>query len=628
MTYLYNPIQSNQIRLLRFLQDETQISAALEIFSLDDHLPKYYTLSYTWACDQAVLARSWSLLIGQQQLLVLDSLKPFVQALRARDLLLSGRRWWIDSICIDQGNLEERGQQVQLMHQIYSRAADVVVWLGDHSVNSSLAISFIRHLDKIYLQNYSVHDIRTMLQKEEYKSQWAALTNLLARKWWTRVWTIQEFVMPPSLSFWCGKEDVSRVAMCNSLSVADKCKSTGITETLGFRHGFSRRRACVLYRAEQEQEPNPRRSLVSLAAYFCSSDATDDRDRLYGLRALSTDGGSLLEVNYSITSEEVYTRFAKAFIQHSRSLDIICFASVFSAPPGSGCPSWVPDWRKRGELLVVPVMVSQSSNTNIGNLRAPHYLDYDPSVYYTASQQRKAEYTFRGSLLLARGAIIDRVDGVAGSEGSGLVQSLEGNSASSPDGLSSSGRSATDILRSVCRCLVLDRRDRFLRYPMPTDEFLGDFVRLCTPLLHEAHGSAPKALQEWFHLTRPLRIDGRSFETTLRDGHRLFADFRGPAPNQDEFYHDSFFGRFYETVVRMTLRLIVSRKGRVGMASHKAREGDFLCVLYGCSVPVLLRKSDNGLPHTFVGECFLDGCMDGSALEQDDGLSEETFCIQ
>ncbi|KAH7086046.1 heterokaryon incompatibility protein-domain-containing protein [Paraphoma chrysanthemicola] len=39
---------------------------------------------------------------------------------------------WIDAVCIDQRNIAERGHQVQRMGDIYSRAQEVMIWLGKH----------------------------------------------------------------------------------------------------------------------------------------------------------------------------------------------------------------------------------------------------------------------------------------------------------------------------------------------------------------------------------------------------------------------------------------------------------------------------------------------------------------
>jgi hypothetical protein len=625
--YSYNAIQHNQLRLLKFLQDGIHISAVLETFSVDEAIPPYHALSYTWASEETGLVKPWVIQIGDRQLSVLDSLQPFLQTLRAKNMLLDGRWWWIDSLCIDQTNLEERGQQVQLMKQIYRRADQVVVWLGGASSDSDIAMDFIEFLNQIVsknneniMENYNIQQFRR-LELGHYHAQWEALTNLLARKWWSRIWTIQEFVLSPDVIFWCGMRTVDRTALCHSLLAGDQSLSLGIRESIPFRCGFNRRRVWMLYMAGKQPGVQTSRSLLALAAYFCFMDATDDRDRLYGLMALSTDS-SLLEVDYSLSSQEVYLRFTQAFIARHRSLDIICYVSTHSAQSGLLRPSWVPDWQKRNQALVIPQMVSQSCNPHIGNLRPPMYLQYDPSIYYSASGNRPAVYAFQGLELHACGVIVDVVDGLAGSENYEFVQSSEWNSQCSDHTCS-----PMEILTTVCRCLALDRKDRYLRYYMPTENFMYDFLHLLAPLIKQSPFSTPEEFQAWFHRTKNLHIHGHSFESILRASNQPDTDSPGSAPNVNELVNDTFWGRFLDIVVRMSFRLMVTRNGCIGMAAEKARKRDLVCVLFGCSVPVVLRDSDQGDGFTLVGECFLDGYMDGSRLEQGK-FEERMFCIR
>ncbi|KAK9773234.1 putative Heterokaryon incompatibility protein [Seiridium cardinale] len=622
-TYAYHSIENNQFRLLRFVQDEKQASAVLETFSMEGPLPPYHALSYTWACEKMGFAKTYAVHIKDQVLPVLESLKLFVEAMNSKGDLLDGTWWWIDSICIDQDNLRERAQQVQLMQHIYRRAKPVVIWLGEESSDSNLAIDFIRFIDKIS-RKYSLEEVCAMVQKDHFSAQWVALTNFFSRKWWARIWTVQEFVLPPSISIWCGMRNVSRTAVCRSLRIADRCPSTGMKGTLAFNHGFNRRRAWALHKVVKNQGVQLHVSLLAYAAYFCCMDATDDRDRLYGLMALANDG-SLFDVNYSLSTQEVYLRFTQAFIAHHKSLDIICFASVYDGPPGFLWPSWVPNWRKR-ETLVIPLMVSQSSNINIGNLRSAGALDCDEPLSYSASKNKEAAYEYQGATIIVRGVLVDSIDGLAGSANRELVQTSEWQTGA-PAHCSGPQCSPTDIVTSVCNSLVLSRKDRYLQYAMPAVEFLRDFLRLCAPLITESRVSTPRELQDWFNRARSLQIGGNSFESILRSNQQAVNDLSGPVPNQNEMISDSFFGRFYDIIMRMSLRLMVSRNGRVGMVPEKANKGDLVCVLFGCSVPVLLRKSEHGDGFTLVGECFLDGCMNGSLLDQD-GFAERTFCIR
>lgn len=91
--YVHDPIQPEQLRLGRFLQDGDNLSAVLEIFSATDSLPRYYALSYTWALGETGPTKNWTIQIGGHQLPVLDSLQPFFHALKLRGTALHGT-WW------------------------------------------------------------------------------------------------------------------------------------------------------------------------------------------------------------------------------------------------------------------------------------------------------------------------------------------------------------------------------------------------------------------------------------------------------------------------------------------------------------------------------------------------------
>jgi hypothetical protein len=62
-------------------------------------------------------------------------------------------------------------------------------------------------------------------------------------------------------------------------------------------------------------------------------------------------------------------------------------------------------------------------------------------------------------------------------------------------------------------------------------------------------------------------------------------------------------------------RFITLEGGQIGLGPVVAVENDIVAVLYGCSIPVVLRKSSNG-GVTLVGECYIQGLMEGAAVEE------------
>lgn len=76
-------------------------------------------------------------------------------------------------------------------------------------------------------------------------------------------------------------------------------------------------------------------------------------------------------------------------------------------------------------------------------------------------------------------------------------------------------------------------------------------------------------------------------------------------------------------------QLVKTKRGYLGLAPDTAEKSDMVCILYGCSVPVVIREADNG-NHELVGECYIDGMMDGAALavQTSQRIPKKTFKLQ
>lgn len=173
--YCYSPLSASadNIRLLRLMpyanenREKTKLQCELFEYSLQDlgqrtHL--FEALSYTWGGEQ----RPCSITIKDQSLDVTANLYTALLHLRDRSL---ERILWIDAICIDQNNLEERSQQVQLMAMIYSKAYCVLVWLGEATDNIDGALEDIQHA-----------------ANGEFIKHSNKIFNLLQQPWFRRIW--------------------------------------------------------------------------------------------------------------------------------------------------------------------------------------------------------------------------------------------------------------------------------------------------------------------------------------------------------------------------------------------------------------------------------------------------------
>ena len=126
------PITSNDFRVL-FLRPNERYDAPLigqlEIFSFDDtEKEPYDTLSYAW--DKKYNDNSIEL--NGRVCCISKAVEKALLHIRA----LGHRRIWVDQLCIDQKNTQERNQQVARMNEIYASGAECFVYLGEGTGNS------------------------------------------------------------------------------------------------------------------------------------------------------------------------------------------------------------------------------------------------------------------------------------------------------------------------------------------------------------------------------------------------------------------------------------------------------------------------------------------------------------
>lgn len=68
---------------------------------------------------------------------------------------------WIDAICINQADLEERSAQVRIMPRIYSNADCVIVWLGD---DSQMLLRLLKH-------TWTTPDLKDVIRRVNEKAR-------------------------------------------------------------------------------------------------------------------------------------------------------------------------------------------------------------------------------------------------------------------------------------------------------------------------------------------------------------------------------------------------------------------------------------------------------------------------
>lgn len=130
--YLYEPlVNATSIRLLTLCPGNTldEIKCDLKTVSLADK-PEYEALSYVWGSTK----RDYTLTCDRRSLKITKSLHVVLRRLRRTS---HARVLWIDQLCINQDDLQERSEQVQIMREIYRNARLVVLWLGEDEASQA-----------------------------------------------------------------------------------------------------------------------------------------------------------------------------------------------------------------------------------------------------------------------------------------------------------------------------------------------------------------------------------------------------------------------------------------------------------------------------------------------------------
>ncbi|KAL9615690.1 MAG: hypothetical protein Q9160_009331 [Pyrenula sp. 1 TL-2023] len=214
MTSHYNKIPVKERGAIRILKvypgapEQTEVQCELipgTILSDNDHLlpetpdsqfKPYDALSWSWG---KAPADSWISILKDETNYVKYVQPRLVTALRALRDGTYARYLWVDAVCINQNYKVEKNVQVEMMAEIYGRAACVRIWPGDSDPSSNLAILFIKQ------QILQLRHFDDLSSSTDSSDKWRALLELMQRDWFSRRWAIQEVTLARKAIIHCGK---------------------------------------------------------------------------------------------------------------------------------------------------------------------------------------------------------------------------------------------------------------------------------------------------------------------------------------------------------------------------------------------------------------------------------------
>jgi hypothetical protein len=589
--YRYSSLDTSgdpQIRLLTLFPGrfKDELCAKISIETHTDDL-KYEALSYAWGKHRNWLPRHIRVSSPDSQRRRVLKISPNLEvALRHLRYENSKRTLWIDAICIDQANLQERGHQVRLMGDIYRRASRVVAWLGSATEDSTRALDFLKFLSGILelewsntlrlpkvvgvlsgRHNEEPHwaDQKAPMSFEKFLLEYSSLQSLINRSWFERLWVRQEIGLgSPESIVQCGTDILSWKQFRDAIFFLLKWKQSHTVslkeETQYFRRLRIVASLCFL------QAARPEHLLESSRPTKCG----DPRDRIYGSvnllspRLIKTMG---INPDYMLTPAAVYTDFTKRYITAQKSLDILASARLPNSMPG--LPSWVPDW----------------SNPDLSS--RPNERD----VYCHASGGLHAKFQF-GNL---EGFHLLRATGIA----LGKVHHLSPLQDTSPSPDDTSVDAIGDAV-FACRPWQQD----ILDFYQGESSALEAYCRVVTRGMFNHRLSRELDNRGWRLLT---------FEKAVKDLLSILSDYQLPKDHHRRY--EEADSMFFGAVPVGHSSICTIEEGRLGLVPQSAQVGDLLCVFLGCSSAITLRPVSGGMgQYQVVGQSYLDGFMEGEAF--------------
>ena len=195
-SYRYSRLSDHSsIRLLRLMpHDDNDAAIQCQIFEYALQKPSqgthlYEALSYVWGPEnnqQPIYVQSDSGPPTENNgcLHVTSSLHTALLHLRNHVL---ERILWIDAICINQEDDDEKARQVQFMAKVYSNASRVIVWLGERTVGSTQAFEALRKAAEEHRMCPVTNEPNQHQHQHQHQHQQEVLA-LLRRSWFERIW--------------------------------------------------------------------------------------------------------------------------------------------------------------------------------------------------------------------------------------------------------------------------------------------------------------------------------------------------------------------------------------------------------------------------------------------------------
>ncbi|KAF4809900.1 Heterokaryon incompatibility protein 6, OR allele [Colletotrichum siamense] len=291
------------------------IHVTLEVYD-DLRYHEYETVSYTWGGEDGDISLSRPVCIGPYWDILLQTRNCW-EMLRHMRPWKGVRAVWVDSICINQTDMQERKTQVAKMGRIYENASRLIIYLGPDLVPPTSTSS-------PYPRRHHLKELDTLVERPKLPSeplsspkQWT-ISDIFRREYFRRLWIIQELVMSRNITLRIGDTDliVDQSVRACEIPWFDFITSKSMGNIVSGRH---------------------LQTAVELAG---ASRASDPRDKIFGVLGLVDVGKHQIAAEYSISCRHLAIGYYAYCLLAKKDLCVMIQASGVRA--AEGMPSWAP----------------------------------------------------------------------------------------------------------------------------------------------------------------------------------------------------------------------------------------------------------------------------------------------
>jgi hypothetical protein len=585
--------QGSQIRLLRLLPGNYSDDIHCQLFQADlETDPEYEAVSYTWADDTGDASLSQKIWISGNSLMVTANCERALRRLRNQ---YASRTLWVDSVCINQTNLQERYHQVGQMKEVYQQAAQVLIYAGEATDSSDSLLNVLSDVRQ---------GIRTVSEHQWRIRFWKHYQDFFSRSWFQRVWVLQEVLLARRASITAGAKSVNW--------------RTFLLPLQGDRF--------IPAICQWSEFPGIDMELLPALQGGRNCFAADPRDKVYALLGLlNHDARAHISPNYAWSTKEVFVHIAVQGILCQGTLEVLSYVGRPDGRISDSLPSWVPDWSSTSRKLILPSQPHRKKRAGLFFLVAranPQLQSLDERVELSKSAMLKKEekrqvsvndasiganppaYDFRALIIHATHLAditytLDSCDGVL---------PTPDENPHDPSYNSKDCREKIQFFERLVERMPWTPKN----IPIPQD-FLGS--SLCTCAV---------CARPFFEQYAIMEGEEESCSWTEK-GHRFYS-----VPNTNDsdlgymytrhtycYNRDRFRDFLRDTREYRAERTIFTTDQTLGLGPDFCRAGDRVFYPDCARVPVVLRSM--GSHYIVIGECYLygaEGLVDGRALEE------------